>query len=194
MDEPLELLTDTFATVLSNEKDFNVLPHVHTMLIFLWSICNLAVEPAALIGKILHAIPWQKIANLLNSFTEANAIEHRTAEGGRRGIVVPNPSHSVKPLPEDYLLRGLIWCTNYFAPEWFDGKHDDESRLLELESTNKVRIERVLRLAIALTQVSTRSRSPKKQKEKEKENSWLIVLQKGGSLVFDHSSKKFTKL
>jgi hypothetical protein len=37
---------------------------------------------------------------------------------------------------------------------WFDEKHDEESRLLELPSTNKVRIDRVMRLSICLSQVS----------------------------------------
>ena len=37
---------------------------------------------------------------------------------------------------------------------WFDEKHDEESRLLELPSTNKVRIDRVMRLSIYLSQVS----------------------------------------
>lgn len=40
---------------------------------------------------------------------------------------------------------------------WFDEKHDEESRLLELPSTNKVRIDRVMRLSICLSQVSFRS-------------------------------------
>jgi len=155
MDNSLYLLTNTFALVLSRENDFNVLPHVHTILAFLWSIYNLTVGPAALITKVLNSIPWGKIVDFLNTFIKSEPIEDRVAEAGRRGSFLHG---APKPLPEDYLLRGLVWCRGYFVSGWFDEKHDEESRLLELPSTNKVRIDRVMRLSICLSQVSLRFR------------------------------------
>jgi hypothetical protein len=151
LDDSLYLLSNTFALVLSRENDFNVLPHVHTILAFLWSIYNLAVGPAALITKVLNSIPWGKIVDFLNTFIKAEPIEDRVADAGRRGSFLQG---APKPLPEDYLLRGLVWCRGYFVSGWFDEKHDEESRLLELPSTNKVRIDRVMRLSICLSQVS----------------------------------------
>jgi hypothetical protein len=88
--------------------------------------------------------------DFLNSFIRSEPIDERTADAGRRGSFL---QAAAKPLPEDYLLRGLVWCRGYFVSGWFDGKHDEESRLLELPSTNKVRIERVVRLSICLSQV-----------------------------------------
>lgn len=151
MDDSLYLLSNTLALVLSRENDFNVLPHVHTILAFLWSIYNLTVGPAALIAKVLSSIPWGKIVDFLNTFIRAEPIEDRVVDAGRRGSFLQG---APKPLPEDYLLRGLVWCRGYFVSGWFDEKHDEESRLLELPSTNKVRIDRVMRLSICLSQVS----------------------------------------
>ncbi|KAI4735109.1 hypothetical protein E4T50_14374 [Aureobasidium sp. EXF-12298] len=148
-DDSLYLLSSTLALVLSRENDFNVLPHVHTILAFLWSIYNLAVGPVALITKVLNSIPWGKIVDFLNSFIKTEPIEDRVADAGRRGSFLQG---APKPLPEDYLLRGLVWCRDYFVSGWFDEKHDEESRLLELPSTNKVRIDRVMRLSICLSQ------------------------------------------
>tara|TARA_R110002003_G_scaffold75_5_gene6946 strand:- start:286 stop:723 length:438 start_codon:yes stop_codon:yes gene_type:complete len=65
------------------------------------------------------------------------------------------------PLPEDYLVRGLVWAHDYFPEKWFERKHDEEERYLELASTVKSRMERVLRLghelAIVVLQTVTRS-------------------------------------
>jgi hypothetical protein len=58
------------------------------------------------------------------------------------------------PLPEDYLVRGLIWAHNYFPKKWFEREHDEEERYLELASTVKSRMERVLRLGHKLASVS----------------------------------------
>ncbi|KAI4721992.1 hypothetical protein E4T48_01691 [Aureobasidium sp. EXF-10727] len=151
LDDSLHLLSNTLALVLSRENDFNVLPHVHTILAFLWSIYNLTIGPAAVITKVLTSIPWGKIVDFLNSFIRTEPIENRVADEGRRGSFLRG---APKPLPEDYLLRGLVWCRGYFVSGWFDEKHDEESRLLELPSTNKVRIDRVMRLSICLSQRS----------------------------------------
>ena len=152
LDDSLYLLSTTLALALSRENDFNVLPHVHTILAFLWSIYNLAVGPAALITKVLNSIPWGKIVDFLNTFIKAEPIEDRVVDAGRQGNFLQG---APKPLPEDYLLRGLVWCRGYFRSGWFDEKHDEESRLLELPSKNKVRIDRVMRLSICLSQVSS---------------------------------------
>jgi hypothetical protein len=50
------------------------------------------------------------------------------------------------PLPEDYLVRGLAWAHDYFPKKWFERERDEEERYLELASTVKSRMERVLRL------------------------------------------------
>jgi len=54
------------------------------------------------------------------------------------------------PLPEDYLVRGLIWADGYFPKTWFEREHDEEERYLELASTVKNRMERVLRLGYSI--------------------------------------------
>ncbi|KAF2023577.1 hypothetical protein EK21DRAFT_94789 [Setomelanomma holmii] len=55
------------------------------------------------------------------------------------------------PLPEDHLVRGLIWAHDYFPKKWFEREHDEEERYLELASTVRSRMQRVLRLGHKLS-------------------------------------------
>jgi hypothetical protein len=50
------------------------------------------------------------------------------------------------PLPENYLVRGLVWAHDYLPKKWFERERDEEERYLELASTVKSRMQRVLRL------------------------------------------------
>lgn len=59
------------------------------------------------------------------------------------------------PLPEDWTIRGLIWAVEFLPAKWFEKERDKEDRYLELASTRRDRIERVLRLGYQLTRVCT---------------------------------------
>ncbi|KAF2277970.1 uncharacterized protein EI97DRAFT_449372 [Westerdykella ornata] len=130
------LLTSTFSAVLRRVDDKNVLPFVHVMLAFFSSIA--AIPQAAHLAD--HA-PWSEIASFLNALVKSERAEQLVA-----GPLFPPLQSDNLPLPDDYLIRGQLWCQWYFPDDWFSRKHDEEDRYLEPPSTVKARAERVLRL------------------------------------------------
>ena len=54
----------------------------------------------------------------------------------------PEPEENVgRPLPEDYIMRGQMWCDDYYLNTWFSGaKVDDEDRNFELRSFAALRV------------------------------------------------------
>ncbi|RAR15499.1 telomerase-binding protein est1a protein [Stemphylium lycopersici] len=160
---------ETFALVLGRIGDENVLPHVHVMLAFLWSIVSGKLISGKLISEkpisdLIEDAPWTELVAFLNALVKTeNQIQSQTQSQ------IPNihtllaqglfPAEGERihelPLPEDYLVRGLIWADDYFPKKWFERDHDGEERYSELTSTVKKRIERVLRLGHALSQVKS---------------------------------------
>jgi hypothetical protein len=148
-----QLITnETFALVLRRTDHKNVLPHVHIMLAFLTSFAsNLYVS------HLLANIPWAELVAFLNALVmiqsqaQAQSIDTMLAAG-----VFPSQSErgDELPLPEDYLVRGLLWAQDYFPENWFRRKTNEVERYFEMRSTVKNRTERVLRLAKTLSQVS----------------------------------------
>jgi hypothetical protein len=155
------LSNDTFALVLRRIGDKNVLPHVHIMLSFL-----AAFAANSYVCHLLTDTPWAELATFLNTLIKAENQIHSQTPTHKHDIntsistgLFPADGERVDelPLPEDYLIRGLIWSQDYFPKKWFEREHDEEERYLELASTVKNRMERVLRLGYTLSQVSALS-------------------------------------
>jgi hypothetical protein len=153
------MINDTFALVLQRIGDQNVLPHVHIMLTFLSSFAS---KPW--VSNLLDDAPWSELAAFLNALAKTKCHiqiqspnQTETTDTLLAGGVFPGEGErgDELPLPEDYRVRGLMWTQDYFPEKWFEGEHDEEERYLELESTEKNRMERVLRLGYALSKVST---------------------------------------
>lgn len=151
-----KLTTETFALVLRRIGDKNVLPHVHVMLSFLTTFA--AVD---CISHLIDQSPWADIVAFLNTLIKT---ENQQNPGGDVNESLTKPvftadgektSQDDTPLPEDYLIRGLIWAQEYLPAQWFDKEHDEEERYLELASTARRRSERVLRLGYRLATVSS---------------------------------------
>jgi hypothetical protein len=156
------LTYDTFALVLRRIGDKNVLPHVHIMLSF---IATFAANPY--VSHLLTDAPWAELVAFLNTLVKTesqiqsqsqtqNVSQPQNIETLFSTSVFPKEGERSDelPLPEDYLVRGLIWAHNYFPRKWFEREHDEEERYLELASTVKSRMERVLRLGHKLATVS----------------------------------------
>jgi hypothetical protein len=157
------LTNDTFTLVLRRIGDKNVLPHVHIMLAFLTTFAS---DPY--ISHTLADTPWAKLVAFLNTLVKTqsqiqnqnqpqNFSHPQNIETLFSTTVFPNDGERSDelPLPEDYLVRGLIWAHDYFPKRWFGREHDEEERYLELASTVKSRMERVLRLGHKISSVST---------------------------------------
>ena len=62
-----------------------------------------------------------------------------------------------RQLPEDFVMRGLIWAQHYFPPGFFEGQVvDEDERKLELPSHAGPRAERCLWLGVRLASVGTK--------------------------------------
>ncbi|KAH8698017.1 hypothetical protein GQ44DRAFT_779325 [Phaeosphaeriaceae sp. PMI808] len=149
------LTNDTFALVLRRIGDKNVLPHVHIMLSFLTTFAANKYTP-----HLLADTPWAELAAFLNMLVGAENQIHnqgqmpnvnQTRDINTLFLSTVFPNDGELPLPEDYLVRGLIWAHDYFPKKWFGREHDEEERYLEKASTVKSRMERVLKLGYKLS-------------------------------------------
>ncbi|KAH6515206.1 hypothetical protein HBI07_251930 [Parastagonospora nodorum] len=134
-----KLTFDTFALALRRVRDKNVLPHVHIMLLFLSTFAS-----NKYVSHLLFDTPWAELVIQSQIQSQIDSLFSSP--------VFPNEGERSDglPLPEDYLVRGLIWAHGCFPKKWFEREHDGEERCLELASTVKSRMERVLRLGYAL--------------------------------------------
>ncbi|KAF2846399.1 hypothetical protein T440DRAFT_492684 [Plenodomus tracheiphilus IPT5] len=152
------LTNDTFALVLRRIGDKNVLPHVHIMLAYLTTFAA-----NTYVSYLLTDIPWAELVAFLNTLVKTENQLHSQNQTRTQDMdtllsadVFPGIGERTDelPLPEDYLVRGLIWAHDFFPRKWFEREHDEEERYLELASTVKCRMERVLRLGFQLTKVN----------------------------------------
>jgi hypothetical protein len=154
-----QLITnETFALVLRRIGDKNVLPHVHVMLAFLTAFAS-----NTYVYRLLDNTPWAELIAFLNTLVKTENQIQAQNQGQAQSVdallatdvfPVQGERGDELPLPEDYLVRGLIWSQDYFPKKWFEREHDEEERYLELASTVKNRMDRVLRLGYQLSKVS----------------------------------------
>jgi hypothetical protein len=152
------ITNETFALALRRIGDKNVLPFVHIMLAFLSSVAS-----DKCVSKLIDDTPWAELVAFLNPLVKAENQMQSQSESQIFNMdallasdVFPKEGERADelPLPEDYQVRGLIWADDYFPKTWFEREHDEEERYLELASTVKNRIERVLRLGFSISKVS----------------------------------------
>ena len=159
------ITNDTFALVLRRIGDKNVLPNVHIMLSFLTTFAA-----SKYVSHLLSDTPWAELVAFLNTLVKTEHQIQNQSPGQPQTLDINTvlaadvfPADGERgdelPLPEDYLVRGLIWAQEYFPQKWFEREHDEEERYLELASTVKSRMERVLRLGYQLSKVSALSLS-----------------------------------
>ncbi|KAF1357737.1 hypothetical protein EJ07DRAFT_127523 [Lizonia empirigonia] len=141
------LTNNTFALVLRRIGDKNVLPHVHVMLSVISTFASVEY-----VVHFLETFPWIEIAAFLNTLIKTETQQNQGIDINTSICkpVFPTDKEAQTlddlPLPEDYLIRGLIWTEEHLPEGWFRREHDEEDRYLELASTAKRRTERVLRL------------------------------------------------
>jgi hypothetical protein len=135
----------TTAVVAQRIGDKDVLPYMHVILAYLF---GLAFVPNALTYVEGH-IPWESIAAFLNTLGHTGVAEFEGIEFPQR------VSGTGRQLPEDFIMRGLVWAQNYFPRDFFNGQVvDEDERNLELPSHLAAREERCLWLGAQLASVS----------------------------------------
>ncbi|KAF1927420.1 uncharacterized protein M421DRAFT_101824 [Didymella exigua CBS 183.55] len=151
--EAVNLANRTLSVALRRIGDKNVLPHVHVMLAFLSVLASIEY-----VADLIEQAPWADLVPFLNTLVKMETQQSQaqdfdalfaqpTFAVGKEG----KDDHAELPLPEDYLIRGLVWGEEYFPSKYFEKEHDEEERYLELASTAKCRTERVLRLGAQLS-------------------------------------------
>lgn len=126
----------------------DTLSYLHVILVFTYFIAR---HPRA-IPYIDFGFPWELLASKLNTFflSDYNLIRIEDDE-------FPNPEDDeIRPLPEDYALRGLLWATDYFPNNWFTNYNvEEEEKHREHPSLDAERRERVLWLAHKISKLNT---------------------------------------
>jgi hypothetical protein len=137
------------ATTVVSQRigDKNILPYLHVVLAYLF---GLAFVPNAL-TYVEGLIPWENITIFLNTLGRSGVVESRF-----EGTDFPQQmSGTGRQLPEDFVMRGLIWAQHYFPVDFFGGQIvDEDERNLELPSHAAPRAERCLWLGVQLASVS----------------------------------------
>ncbi|KAJ2982586.1 hypothetical protein NQ176_g1283 [Zarea fungicola] len=131
----------TCGTVLQRKTDANVLPFFHTLMVFLYYV---AQHPKAM-SLIDSKLPWNLIVDILNDAKPCLMSKPRME---MEGFPRPPPNEPLRPLPEDYAMRGLQLSADYFPKDWFSSDRlEEDEKMFELPSLGDERRQRVLWLA-----------------------------------------------
>ncbi|CAK7241132.1 MAG: hypothetical protein STHCBS139747_002590 [Sporothrix thermara] len=150
-----ELVTKIDRVVFSRIGDANCHGYIHARLV--WMLCMPQVDKTAEEEKRIREIQLRQLT------------QQRAGDGGYNLYVpteppledIPPPppvrSDEVKPLPDDWFLRGLLWTDNYFPQGWFANMEsfNEDERMMETPSTRLVRKERLLWVACRLASYKT---------------------------------------
>ena len=134
----LSFATQIYKIILRREGAAEVLPCIHTTLVFLFYLSKHGRAMSLIDGKY----PWKLTASTLNAVLESLESEPRM---DRRNFPRPPQNEPLRPLPEDYALNGLQYSKDYFPAEWFSNDSlDDDEKILELPSMADERRQRIL--------------------------------------------------
>ncbi|KAF2675462.1 hypothetical protein BT63DRAFT_450451 [Microthyrium microscopicum] len=132
--------------VLGHSGDKNTYANVHVSTCFVLALVSFFRAPNTFpelqqhIQEFLVQVPWEEICNLLNMISASGDYDGRYETFDFLRPVRGDPG----PLPEDYLLRGMMFTQTYYPKDWFDEVDVDEVRMIEHASTEKRREERLL--------------------------------------------------
>lgn len=126
--------------VLQRIGDPNVLPFIHVSLVFMFRMSHFS----GAMDLLAPAFPWQSLAIMLNTLLKSCKSLGRIED---KKFPLPEKD-DVRPFPEDFGIRGLLWAEKYFPEKWFlNEKTDEEEKYHELPSMFEQRKERILWLA-----------------------------------------------
>ncbi|PZD23657.1 EST1-DNA-bind domain containing protein [Pyrenophora tritici-repentis] len=129
-----KLLTNETSALVFRRRGENVLPHVHVMLAFLFNVAS-----SKHISSLIADAPWTELVAFLNALIKTT-IRLSQSKNEKQDINTllatdlfsrEGKRDDKLPLPEDYHIRGQIWA-QHFPEKWFERKHDEEERYLEL--------------------------------------------------------------
>ncbi|KAM6514279.1 hypothetical protein FALCPG4_015432 [Fusarium falciforme] len=139
----LDFMVRAFKTALYQCANFNTLPFLHTMFVFIAH----AAKDQTLMSAIEEMVPWRLVVVMLNHLFVCVRVVEADYE------VSDNfPTHlRRRPLPEDFAMRGLPYADDYFPTELFDDiRVDEEEKMPERPWMATSRMERILSLGCGI--------------------------------------------
>ena len=138
----MSAFTDVVFSQQSNVESLsNICGFAHVILAFLWS---LSFVPSAL-EFVQTSLPWHKIALFLNAIHELGGLIAEGPVTGQAGLA--------RQVPEDFLMRGLLWAEYYYPKDYFLNPKPEEERSLKLSSHKLYRAGRCVWLGTRLSSV-----------------------------------------
>ena len=133
------------AVAINSRKigDRNIVPFMHFVLSFTWSLSYVGRAMIYLESQI----PWQCLVTFLNTVTRSG-VSYDRVEAEAFPQSINGTGHQ---LPEDWLARGLVWTQHVYPHDFFRiNVTDEDERTLELPSHTAPRAERCLWLGVRL--------------------------------------------
>ncbi|KAJ6257488.1 hypothetical protein Dda_7273 [Drechslerella dactyloides] len=140
-----ELAFDILTLAFDRENDPAVQPHIHVWLVFL----NYLKEYPEGMALIVRNFPWEKLAHYATQLLKKRRTDEAALERIHDSDSFPVVQKGFRPLPEEFMMRGLEIARRYFPYGYFSRiQVDDDERLIELPSMNLVREEKMLWLLV----------------------------------------------
>ncbi|KAK6335811.1 hypothetical protein TWF730_003188 [Orbilia blumenaviensis] len=139
-----KLAFDILSLCFGRGSDAAVQPHIHVWLVFLDYLKHYP-EGMALVVK---AFPWEQMAQYGTALLKKHKGSDATLEKIHDSESFPAVQKGSRPLPEEYMMRGLEIARRYFPYGYFSQIIDDDERLIELPSMNAIREEKMLWLMV----------------------------------------------
>lgn len=141
--QALRLVNATHNIVFRRLGDLSILGYLHCTLVFI-DYLTCSDSAVRLVGRDL---PWKRLSVLLNTVLPDDKLS--LARTDRPDFPHPGPAKGpVRPLPDDFALRGLPWVDKYLPKDWFgEPAVDEDERFMETPSVLEERKVRVLHLA-----------------------------------------------
>lgn len=104
------------------------------------------VDRAKVFAECVRSIfTWKSVPRLLHWSAIANIhLEPSFASCSASSSTIARSNGGHWPLPEDWIVRGLLWTEKLFPVDWFSNDNDEDKTSLEFPSMTKDRAERVL--------------------------------------------------
>ena len=127
------------------------LPCLIVITSLLWAVVESGSEET--LEYIQKYFDWSSICTVLNALLNEDLDIDLTKETfpmyeeklkQRPNGNAPAPEDQIRPLWEDYLLRGLPHTVWYFPNDWFEGSLEEEERQVEKKSMNLMRKQRLV--------------------------------------------------
>ncbi|KAI0017862.1 hypothetical protein F4780DRAFT_563826 [Xylariomycetidae sp. FL0641] len=134
----IRLAEGTYDVAFRRLGDSNVLPFLHTVLVFMHHLTRC---PEAM-GCVEKTFPWKLVSLFLNSLL----LSYRQHDRIHSNDFPREQKEKVpRPLPEDFAMKGLLWVHRYFPEDWFSNQAiNDDEKYFEVASMTEERRERIL--------------------------------------------------